>query len=62
MKTLASHAVPASDIGAPYCEKCHSLTRLVGIEPHAVRSETDLRTFECLACQHMQIVVAPTLH
>ena len=38
---------------------CDAPTRLVGIEPHPTRAHTDLRTYQCLACDHMQAAVVP---
>jgi len=41
------------------CAKCKGPTRLIGIEPHPTRAHTDLRTFRCLVCDHMQAAVVP---
>jgi hypothetical protein len=43
----------------PFCQGCGGRTRLVGIEPHARLLRTDIRTYECGACQDVQAVVAP---
>jgi hypothetical protein len=43
----------------PYCEVCHGRTRLVGVEPHPRLTRTDLRTYECAACESVQVVAAP---
>jgi hypothetical protein len=48
----------ASDIGPP-CTSCSAPTRLVGIEPHPNRTATDLRTYQCLACEEMQARAVP---
>ena len=46
------------DLG-PACTECGRLTRLVGIEPHPTTPHTDLRTYECLACDGLQTQVVP---
>lgn len=38
---------------------CDAPTRLIGIEPHPTKARTDLRTYQCLACDHMQAAVIP---
>jgi hypothetical protein len=48
----------ASDIG-PRCAHCSAPTRLVGIEPHPTTVKTDLRTYQCLACERVQAEVVP---
>jgi hypothetical protein len=48
----------ATDLGPP-CARCGSPTRLVGIEPHPTKAHTDLRTFECTACQALKAHVVP---
>jgi hypothetical protein len=49
------------DLG-PACTECGRLTRLVGVEPHATKPHTDLRTYECLACDLMQTEVVPLVN
>jgi hypothetical protein len=46
------------DLG-PACAKCGGPTRLVGIEPHPTKAHTDLRTYECMACQSLKAHVVP---
>jgi hypothetical protein len=43
----------------PFCQACGGPTRLAGIESHPRLPRTDIRTFECTACQDMQAVVVP---
>ena len=43
----------------PACAECGSPTRLTGIEPHPTKPQTDLRTFQCLACDAVQAQVMP---
>jgi hypothetical protein len=43
----------------PFCQACGGRTRLVGIEPHARLLRTDVRTYECDACQDVRAIVAP---
>jgi hypothetical protein len=46
----------------PACTKCAGRTRLVGIEPHPTKAHTDLRTYECRACDAMQAQVVPLVN
>lgn len=46
------------DLGPP-CTKCAGRTRLIGIEPHPTRAHTDLRTYECMACDAVHAAVVP---
>jgi hypothetical protein len=48
----------SSDIGPP-CASCSGPTRLVGIEPHPTKAKTDLRTYQCLACERVQAEIVP---
>ena len=41
------------------CAKCGSATRLVGIEPHPRLADTDVWTFECARCGHVEIAAHP---
>lgn len=41
------------------CGKCGAATRLVGIEPHTHLAGTDIWTFECGQCGHVEIVAQP---
>ena len=43
----------------PACTKCGGPVRLTGIEPHPTKAGIDLRTFQCLACDHVQAAVVP---
>ena len=48
-----------SPLNSPACTECSGPTRLTGIEPHPTRPHTDLRTYQCLACDAVQAVVVP---
>jgi hypothetical protein len=50
-------AWPAAPDG-PFCA-CGGRTRMVGLESHPRFPRTDIRTYECVACETMQAVVAP---
>lgn len=43
----------------PACTRCAGRTRLIGIEPHPTKPHTDLRTFECMACDAVRAIVVP---
>lgn len=47
---------PADAMG-PACTKCAGRTRLTGIEPHPTEAHTDLRTYQCMACDAVQAKV-----
>ncbi|MEN3374951.1 MAG: hypothetical protein V7604_306 [Hyphomicrobiales bacterium] len=49
----------AQSLTDPLCDKCGCKTRLAGIEPHLTRPRTDLRTFQCLACNDVQALEVP---
>jgi hypothetical protein len=51
-------ASSSADIG-PACTECGGRTRLVGIEPHPTKAETDLRTYECVVCNALKAHVIP---
>jgi DNA-directed RNA polymerase subunit RPC12/RpoP len=38
------------------CQRCGSLMRLVGSEPHPVEVKTDLLTYACTGCGDFQVV------
>ena len=56
MRTLAIDLTPHSEPG-PVCTACNAPTRLIGIEPHPTRAHTDLRTYQCLACDHVHAAI-----
>jgi hypothetical protein len=59
MASLDIHlATPLPEPG-PACKSCGAPTRLVGIEPHLTKARTDLRIYECIACEATQAVVVP---
>ena len=43
----------------PPCLLCGGVSRLIGIEPHPRDDRTDLRTFECVNCNHPFTVEVP---
>ena len=43
----------------PACAECGGPVRLTGIEPHPTKIGIDLRTFQCLACDHVQAAIVP---
>jgi hypothetical protein len=51
---MAPEATPG-----PFCEACGGRTRLAGVEPHPRLPRTDIRTYECEACESVQTLVAP---
>lgn len=59
MSTLAINIAPSASESGPGCVLCDAPTRLIGIEPHPTRAHTDLRTYQCLACDHVQAAIIP---
>ena len=59
MSTLQIDLTPRSPTLGPACTKCAGRTRLIGIEPHPTTPHTDLRTYECMACDAVQASVVP---
>ena len=59
MSTLSIDIAPNGSETGPVCAKCAGSTRLVGVEPHPTKARTDLRTYQCYACEHLQAVVVP---
>jgi len=52
--------VVQSDLLAPLpCVRCLSLMRFIGTEPHPVDPATDVHTYSCLACEHIEAVSVP---
>ena len=51
-------AHPSSEPGSA-CAECNGPTRLIGIEPHPTKAHTDLRTYRCLVCDHLQATIVP---
>jgi hypothetical protein len=43
----------------PACAECGGPVRLTGIEPHPTKAAVDLRTFQCLICDHVQAAIVP---
>jgi hypothetical protein len=61
MNTCTFDWTNAKEINVPSCERCGCRTRLAGIEPHPRLHRTDLRTYQCLACNEIQVVAVPLL-
>ena len=59
MNTITINLTPSGSESGPTCAKCSGPTRLLGIEPHPIKVRTDLRTYRCLVCDHMQASVVP---
>ena len=59
MSIIALHLEQSPAVGSPPCKECGGSTRLTGIEPHLTKARTDLRTYECLACEAVQAIVVP---
>ena len=59
MSTLQINLTHRSPDLGPACTKCAGRTRLIGIEPHPTKAHTDLRTFECMACESLKAHVIP---
>jgi len=57
MTNIQLNIAPTVAAAGPACASCSGPTRLVGIEPHPTRDHTDLRTYQCMACQEMQAEV-----
>jgi hypothetical protein len=59
MTNIQLHFAPTAADAGPACASCSGPTRLVGVEPHPTKADTDLRTYQCMACQEMQASVVP---
>jgi hypothetical protein len=57
MSTMMIDSAPPDPTHGPTCAQCGGPTRLTGIEPHPTQPHTDLRTFQCLVCNHVQAAV-----
>jgi hypothetical protein len=57
MSTMTIDSAQVDATHGPACSQCRGPTRLTGIEPHPTQSHTDLRTFQCLLCNHVQATV-----
>lgn len=44
-------------LSPPACERCRALARFVGLESHPHHHGSDLCTYECDACGHVQTIV-----
>jgi hypothetical protein len=54
--TLNDHA---ATLAGPACSDCGKSTRLTGIEPHPTEQHTDLRTYQCVVCDAVQVQAVP---
>ena len=59
MSTLRLDLRQPAPVRAPACVECGGPTRLVGIEPHPIKRDMELRTFECMACDSSNALVMP---
>ena len=59
MSIIAINLDQPTPYNGPTCRECSGPTRLTGIEPHPTRPRTDLRTYQCLACDAVQAQVVP---
>jgi hypothetical protein len=59
MSIIALNLDHHTPVLSPDCTECSGPTRLTGIEPHPTRPRTDLRTYQCLACNAVQAEVVP---
>ena len=59
MSNIAINLDQPTPVTSPACTECSGPTRLTGIEPHPTRPRTDLRTYQCLACDAVQAEVVP---
>ena len=62
MKTLSINLRQPDVLSGPACTTCSGRTRLTGVEPHPTQPHTDLRTFQCLACDEVLAVMVPLTH
>lgn len=62
MSMLEVDRLSPADAMGPACTKCAGRTRLTGIEPHPTKAHTDLRTFQCMACDAVSAKVVPLAH
>jgi hypothetical protein len=59
MNALDIELTPFDPLAGPFCLACGGRTRLAGLESHPRLRRTDIRTYECEACEAVQAVVAP---
>jgi hypothetical protein len=59
MSTLDIELTFSEPLAGPFCLACGGRTRLAGLESHPRLPRTDIRTYECEACEAVQAVVAP---
>ena len=59
MSTLTIDLALSDPASGSTCAKCTGPTRLIGIEPHPTKAHTDLRTYRCLVCDHLQAAIVP---
>lgn len=53
---------PIDVLKSPVCERCGQGTRFVGLESDPANDAGDLCTYECVACQHMQVAKVPHIN
>jgi hypothetical protein len=59
MSRIVVDTVQPNPTRGPACTKCNGPTRLTGVEPHPTEPHTDLRTYQCLACDNVQAKLVP---
>jgi hypothetical protein len=59
MSIIAINMASSLTDHGPACAECGGPTRLVGIEPHPTKTDTDLRTYECRQCSAFKAYVVP---
>ena len=45
---------PFDVLASPACEECGAITRFVGLESHPINDSSDLCTYTCDVCGHLQ--------
>jgi hypothetical protein len=62
MNTLSIDLTQPDVLAGPACKTCLGQTRLTGVEPHPTKTNTDLRTYQCVVCDAVRAVVVPIAH
>jgi hypothetical protein len=55
---MAELQILTVSIGGPGCRECGAMTRVIGIEQHAIASEVTVVTLECTACGWTDTTIA----
>lgn len=59
MTTIMTYLNHTAVLPGPDCAECGKSTRLTGIEPHPTEKLTDLRTYQCVVCDAVQVQSVP---